>query len=129
MTDSSIGAGQYHLLHIISKHEGISQQEIAEWMNIDKANVARGITKLEKSRLVTREKNSRDNRVFNLYLTPSGKSLVPKLMNTLCRISDICSEELSPAEGEELIRLLEKVEKTTSCKINDLRKRGEYAEK
>ena len=63
----SIGPGQYHYLHIISMNEGISQKELVERMKINKANVTRGILRLEANGFIRREHSSRDYRLINLF--------------------------------------------------------------
>jgi DNA-binding MarR family transcriptional regulator len=109
MSNEGIGHGQYHLIHIVSNNEGISQKDLVDLMNIDKANVARGIKKLEEKMFVKRIQNTDDNRIYNIYLTEKGMSLIPELKKARCRITEICTENLSDTETGELFRLLEKV--------------------
>jgi len=121
VSEDNIGPGQFHYLHIISMNEGISQKELVEMMKINKANVTRGIIRLETGGFIRREHNSCDNRVINLFLTDKGCALIPELKKARCRITKICTEKLTKEETDELFILLEKVkesvtEKTASIK-------------
>ena len=119
VAEDCIGPGQYHYLHIIYRNEGISQKELVEMMRIHKANVTRGILRLEKNGYLRREHNSRDSRLINLFLTEKGTALIPRLKTARCRITDICMENLTKEEIEQLFILLEKVKdsvtKHNSC--------------
>ena len=116
VSEDCIGPGQYHFLHIISVNEGISQKELVEMMRIHKANVTRGILRLEKNGFIRREHSSRDSRIINLFLTDKGASVIPRLKKARCRITEICTENLTEGETEQLFVLLEKVKDSVSKK-------------
>ena len=121
VSNEGIGHGQYHLIHIVSMNEGISQKDLVEFMNIDKANVARGIRKLEENNYVKRIQNSDDNRIYNIYLTEKGMSVIPELKKARCRITEICKENLTESETAELFRLLEKVKTSVVERTAEIR--------
>ena len=118
----NIGPGQYHFLHILSRNEGISQKDLVEMMKIDKANVTRGLIRLEKNGYIRRERNRSDNRIINLFLTDKGQSIIPELKRAKCRITEICTENLTAKETEELFILLEKVKDSVTSKTSKLKK-------
>ncbi len=102
-------------------NEGISQKDLVEFMNIDKDNVARGIRKLEENNYVKRIQNSDDNRIYNIYLTEKGMSVIPELKKARCRITEICKENLTESETAELFRLLEKVKTSVVERTAEIR--------
>ena len=64
-----IGSGQVMFLMELYKKDGISQEELSEGLNIDKATTCRDIKKLEEAEFLTSGKDKNDKRAYNLYLT------------------------------------------------------------
>ncbi len=121
ISDDCIGPGQFHFLHIISRNEGIPQKELVEMMKINKANVTRGIIRLEKNGYIKRVRNEDDNRVINLFLTDRGSSIIPELKKAKIRITEICTEKLTEKETETLFILLEKVKDSVTSETERIK--------
>lgn len=68
---------------VIDQIQGIGQHRLKPFLQTDKANVSKLITKLVRSNLVYREKVEGDMRNKACYLTQQGKALVPQLQETL----------------------------------------------
>lgn len=82
-----------YLLRLVLQHPGISQQEIAEELRLDKSTVTRFITKLEEQGLLTREIAKNDLR--GKAIQPTKKALAIKdslellgdeLYSTMCSV-------------------------------------------
>jgi DNA-binding MarR family transcriptional regulator len=104
-----IGSGQYIFLTSIAKKEGISQKALSEELLIDKTTTAKAIGKLEAEGYVRRETDPTDNRYNLLYLTESGRAVVPKVhevLNDLIRKSKVGMDD---SEYELLLNLLKKI--------------------
>jgi DNA-binding MarR family transcriptional regulator len=80
MKKLDISAGQFPFLMVLSQREGITQDEIAAQVHVDKGTVARAIKKLEDNKYLYRDVDSNNRRRYLIYLTDKGKSLVPKIM-------------------------------------------------
>lgn len=72
-----IGSGQYFFLMVLAKNDGISQEELSDYIRIDKATTAKAIKKLEDEGYVMRTVDSMDKRAYRVYLTPKGVELLP----------------------------------------------------
>jgi DNA-binding MarR family transcriptional regulator len=59
----------------IGDREGTSQEEIAHFLAIDKAAVARSVKNMESKGYVITEQSQADKRAKELYLTDSGREL------------------------------------------------------
>lgn len=59
----------------IGDKEGTNQEELAEFLAIDKAAVARSVKNMEKKGYLRTERSSIDKRAKELYLSDSGKEL------------------------------------------------------
>lgn len=66
-----IGSGQIMFLMQLYKKDGISQEELAENLHIDKGTTCRAIKKLEEESFLIRVKDENDKRAYKLYLTES----------------------------------------------------------
>lgn len=75
-----ITAGQIPFLMVLSREEGITQDELAAHFHIDKGTVARALRKLEDKKYLSREIDPENRRRHLIYLTKKGKDTVPKII-------------------------------------------------
>lgn len=68
--------GQNRVMHIIADNDGLNQKELAELLDIRSASMSELLNKLEKSSLITREKDEMDKRVTRVFLSTAGRELV-----------------------------------------------------
>ena len=68
--------GQNRVLHIIADNNGLNQKELAELLDIRSASMSELLNKLERSNLITREKDEMDKRVTHVFLSADGRELV-----------------------------------------------------
>ena len=64
---------QVPFMILLSDHEGLSQREISEELGISPPTVAVSVKRLEKSGLVERQEDAKDQRRCRIYLTTQGK--------------------------------------------------------
>lgn len=93
----------------ISRHEGLSQCELAEKMFFKPSSVSVTIQKMEDSGYILREPHESDARQFRIFLTESGKALADKIRRTFEQVEKETFETLTPEEITELRRILEKL--------------------
>ena len=62
------------ILHLLSDHNGINQQEIAVISASKRSTISEIISEMESEDLVVRIGNDKDRRVMNIFLTEKGKS-------------------------------------------------------
>jgi DNA-binding MarR family transcriptional regulator len=101
-----IGSGQYIFLMAIAFQQPITQKTLSEKLLIDKTTTAKAITKLEVEGYVRREVDPVDNRYHLLYLTDSGREVVPKVQEALARVKNKTRKGISDEEYELLVSLL-----------------------
>jgi DNA-binding MarR family transcriptional regulator len=65
----------------IGENEGVSQEEIADSLAIDKAAVARSVKTMERKGYITTKRSFRDKRAKELYLSETGRELFQYAMN------------------------------------------------
>ncbi|MDU0200784.1 MarR family winged helix-turn-helix transcriptional regulator [Paenibacillus sp. MAH-36] len=104
-----IGSGQYIFLMSIAFHQPITQKALSERLLIDKTTTAKAIAKLEAEGYVRREADPADNRYQLLYLTESGREVVPKVQEALSRVKSKTRKGISDEEYDLLNDLLKTV--------------------
>lgn len=104
----------YSMLLHVDRHPGATQDSIANHMYIDKSTVARRIKQMEELGYIRRETDLADRRQNNLYLTDSGKALVPTIRSYLSQWGQSVASDLTEEEQNTLLSLLSKILEQTS---------------
>ena len=89
--------------------DGISQEELSSYLNIDEANTTRAIRKLEKEGYVVRKRDEKDKRIKRIYLTEKALEIKPKVLDLMNQWEDKMLKGLTSVEREVFIDLLKKV--------------------
>jgi DNA-binding MarR family transcriptional regulator len=93
-----LGTSTYSPLLILYHHDGLSQEELAQRVGVDKAAMKRSVDSLVASGYVRREHDAEDGRAWKLRLTPKAQRLRPKVEAVLQAWEDlICAGLEEPA--------------------------------
>ncbi|RRA97555.1 MarR family winged helix-turn-helix transcriptional regulator [Larkinella rosea] len=108
---SSLQLEQLPVLFVVNcSPDGLlSQQDIANILQKDKSGIQRSIRTLERDGYLRITPDSIDRRKNLIQLTPAGKMIIEKIVNTAKRLDDEVTSQLTPVEVETLVRLLRKV--------------------
>ncbi len=68
-------AAQPHLLRILWKRNGRSQNDFVEKLHLQPATVSNILKRMENSGLILREKDANDHRITRVYLTEQGNAI------------------------------------------------------
>jgi DNA-binding MarR family transcriptional regulator len=99
---------EYAILLCLSEHEEAPQSRLAHDAAIDFASVSRLMRQLTRARVVTTRVDPMDKRQRLARLTPKGQALVHMLSPIVDSVLKPYMCGLTPAEEEELLRLLRK---------------------
>jgi DNA-binding MarR family transcriptional regulator len=105
----NIGSGQYPVLLVLSSKDDLSQQEISNILNVDKATGGRAIRRLVDAGYVKRKQNPEDGRVYNVFLTEKGREIVPIIRKILSQWTGVLLSNFTREEEELVMQLLEKM--------------------
>jgi len=97
------------LLLDIGQNPGISQDTLAQKVQVDKSNIARHVARLEQKGFVRREEDPNDRRILRLYVTEQAESLYPKLQKVMEDWEKTMLQDLSHWEVSQLMSLLTRV--------------------
>lgn len=86
------------ILHLLSDHNGINQQEIAVISASKRSTISEIISEMEKEELVERVGNEKDRRVMNIFLTEKGKEASVLIQSEFRKYCMQCMADFSDAE-------------------------------
>lgn len=98
-----------HILDLLSEQDGLSQQQIAQHLDIRPQSASEAIAGLEAQGLVRRQVNEQDRRSTFVFITPKGIERQTELLNERIRNAKRIMEPLTDAEKETLLAILVKV--------------------
>ncbi len=104
-----IGSGQFPFLMILYRKDGINQETLAEELKIDKATCARAIHKLQELGYIRRERDKKDKRCYNVYLTDKAKQLHTTCKTILRTWTNQLLHDFTQDEQEDLFTYLERI--------------------
>ena len=86
-TGLSITRRQAAVLLYIARNEGVSQTEVATWLDLEPIALVRMLDKLHDEGLVERRAHPTDRRVRTLWLTPAARHVITQIIaiNTVIR--------------------------------------------
>lgn len=103
-------AGIHHTYILnICRNPGVSQEELADIIFVNKSNVTRQLSILEKKGYVTREKSPTDGRKSVIYPTEKAKNVYPEIVSILQEWNNQLLEGFSEEEKEILSRSLPEI--------------------
>lgn len=105
----SVTSEHWSILKCLWQQEGISQSEIAEKVNKDKASITRILDIMQKNELIERHDDELDRRSYRIFLTKKGKSLESTLRPLAQATNRQLTQNLDEYELQELHRLLLKM--------------------
>ncbi|MDX8336033.1 MULTISPECIES: MarR family winged helix-turn-helix transcriptional regulator [Cetobacterium] len=111
-----LGSGQSIFLFQLYKKDGVTQDELANTLYIDKGTTARSLKTLENQGFIKKENLITDKRSNIIYLTPKALKLEKEITNILRKWDSILSSSLSEEEKNTLLVLLKKISDSNGLK-------------
>jgi DNA-binding MarR family transcriptional regulator len=102
----NISGGDLSYIFVISRNEGLSQDELSTSLGVDKTTTARIVKKLLSLGYVARHHDHNDKRIYRLYLTPQARAIIPQIRKTLKAWNTAISRGLSATEKAQLQKAL-----------------------
>ena len=123
--DTEIAPCHFSFVFTISKNPGLSQEEIARELSLNKSTVARALGQLEERGLVDRRGAEGDRRVLLVYPTEKMLRLLPRLREITKEWNSLIEEGISQEELSVFLSVLHKMEE----KAKNIVRGGEACEK
>jgi DNA-binding MarR family transcriptional regulator len=110
--------GQVPCLMVLSHKHGVTQDDLAGMLHIDKGTIARAIQKLEDKELVQRVQDPVNRRRYRLSLTKKGEGIIPEILSVEKEWEDIIFKGFSDEERSQLVKGVKELAKN-SLKISN----------
>lgn len=101
--------GQPPVLFALYENDGMSNSEMAEYLEITPATLTNKVKRMEKSQLVVRRGDPDDERLSRIYLTDKGRGLMDTLRGSMLDMDEILLSGFSDFETQQLKNLLAKI--------------------
>lgn len=109
--------GQVPYLLRLCRHPGITQEELARGLYVNKSTAARVIANLEKAGYVERKPSAEDRRCHLLYPTQKAMEALPEIRAIVHGWNDYLLEEFTEEEKEALVSMMARVSKRAQAYI------------
>ena len=109
--------GQVPYLLRICRTPGLSQEEMARGLYVNKSTAARVIANLEKSGFVERRPSAEDRRRLLLYPTHKALEALPQVRGSVHGWNDYLLEEFTEEEKEALVSMMNRISKRAQAFI------------
>lgn len=93
----------------IGQNPGISQEQLAQKLSVNKSNVARQVAAMEEEGYILRSACGKDKRVLRLALTEKGQALLPRIEEIMDNWESLLVRSLTESEQQILEILLQRL--------------------
>ena len=110
---------QHSYVMRICQNPGITQDQLAKMIYINKSNVTRQLALLEQSGFITRSPGSKDKRVMQVFPTQKAFDIYPQVQRLAMEWDDYLLDDFSDEERRQLFLMLERVMKKAVRKVEE----------
>ena len=109
LADTGLAGFQTPYLMALYRHEGLTQEELARELNVNKSSVTRQLAALEEKGYVRREPDPEDRRSMLVYPTDKANALKERMRHVLRDWSAYLTADFTEEERETLSLLMARV--------------------
>lgn len=109
LAKEDVSFGQFVHLECLWQRDGLTQKELSKRVGVEMASSTTILVELETRGLVRRERSTEDRRAINVFLTPVGAALKPRLLAAAARVNAQARATLSPTQVEQLMAMLDMI--------------------
>ncbi len=122
MEPYNIGRGQLIILLYLSRNDGLSQQDLTDYIKIDKGCIAKSIKSLEEEGYISRSTDPDDRRAVKVFLTQKARDVLPVVRDTIKSWESVLVSGLTDDERQLAEQILYKMAKNAyNHKDKDIR--------
>lgn len=121
------GLNGYQRTYIVKicDNPGVSQEQLARMILVNKSNVTRQLALLEQNGFITREPGSADKRKMLVYPTEKALAIYPKVKEITKAWNEHLTADLSGMEREALAKTLEALVKRAEIEVGKSQEGGQ----
>lgn len=100
--------GHCKMLHLLSDHGGVSQQEIASLVALSRSTISEILTEMVNQGYIERRSSKEDRRLSLIYLTDVGQEKAQAIRRLFEEFCDWCMRDFDEQEVQQFSYLLHK---------------------
>lgn len=86
---------QWFALAFLNRQDGLTQQQLADQMDMERAPLSKTLARLEKNGWITKNSNAEDKRVNKIFLANKAKNIMPELKDEADALLDYILGDLT----------------------------------
>lgn len=106
MKPEGITRSQWWVLAHLSRHDGMSQSDLADRLDLGRAALGGLVDRLEAMELVRRGADGQDRRTKLVFLTPAGVAMIERMRSKSDQMSEAILVGLSQEQRHQLADML-----------------------
>ena len=113
-----LSRAQWSILAILSNHDGLSQSQISEALEIEKSTAGRLIDQVQKSGWIERRPIPGDRRLWGVHLADQAQQLIAEVEGIILHTRAEMLHGLSAEQQQSLSELLQTVKTNLAAALN-----------
>lgn len=113
-----LSRAQWSILAILSNHDGLSQSQISDELEIEKSTAGRLIDQVEKSGWIERRSIPGDRRLWGIHLTDRARRLIDEVESVILQTRAEMLRGLTEEQQQHLSELLQRVKANLSAALD-----------
>ena len=109
LPDQNLKSCQHIYIFHICRNPGISQEQLARRICVNKSSVTRQLASLVKKGFVERRSDPDDGRVLRAYPTEAAKKIYPEVLACMTRLNSLLLEDFTEEERTQLLSMLGRI--------------------
>ena len=118
LAGSGLSHAHYFYILALCNNPGISQEQLARRLYLNKSSVTRAIAALEENGFVQRRPCEEDKRVTRVYPTDKATEILPEVRRIARAWNDFLLSELEENERQQFLTTLDKITKKAQSYID-----------
>ncbi len=118
LKDTGLSGVHHSYILTLCHNPGMSQEQIAKHIYINKSNVTRHLAQLEKNGYIERRQSDTDKRVTLVYPTEKAFEILPKVQELTRGWNRYLTEDFSDEEMEQFNAMLERITEKATTAVN-----------
>lgn len=107
LAEHEMPVAQFQILRVLWKHDGLSQTELSEHIEVERSALTGVFDDLERRGIVRRKRSTSDRRRHTVHLTKYGRSLHEPLMAAALSVNDTATRGVKRAEVAKAVAMIE----------------------
>ena len=104
-----LSSAQWKVIGALAFRNGLSQKELADFLELDSSSLVPVIDRLEKNQFVTRKPDPKDRRHNRIFITKKSESSIDAIVSAILKLRKSAYKDISSRDMEITKKVLKKV--------------------